>query len=78
MFKQCYFKQNFTPKLFFAVKMAYYCRFRLGGILDFLQKSFITSTMYLINRFWMETEMLREIFDSSAFSRVVTLIPKEL
>ena len=41
------FKQNYNPKLFFNFKMAYSCRFSLGGNLDFtdfLQKSFITLT----------------------------------
>ena len=41
------FKQNYTLKLFVAFKMAYSCCFSLGGnldFLDFLQKSFITST----------------------------------
>ena len=43
MLKECYFKQNYTPKLFIAFKMAYYCHFSLGGnldFLDFLQKKF--------------------------------------
>ena len=43
MLKECYFKQNYTPKLFIAFKMAYYCHFSLGGnldSLDFLQKKF--------------------------------------
>ena len=41
------FKQSYTLKLFIAFKMAYSCCFSLGGnldFLDFLQKSFITST----------------------------------
>ena len=41
------FKQNYTLELFIALEMVYYCCFSLGGnlyFLDFLQKSFITST----------------------------------
>ena len=41
------FKQIYTLKLLIAFKMAYSCCFSLGGNLDFLeflQKSFITST----------------------------------
>ena len=40
-------KQNFTLKLFIAFKMPHFCCFTLGENqdgLDFLQKSFITST----------------------------------
>ena len=40
-------KQNYTLKLFIAVKMAYSCCFSFGkslDFLDFLQNSFITST----------------------------------
>ena len=35
-------RQNYTQKLF--IEMAYSCCFTLGENLDFLQKSFITST----------------------------------
>ena len=41
------FKQNYTLELLNALEMVYYCCFSLGGnldFLDFLQKSFITST----------------------------------
>ena len=41
------FKENDTLKLFIAFKMAYSCCFSLGrnlDFLDFIQKSFITST----------------------------------
>ena len=41
------FKQNYTLELFIALEMVYYCCFSLGGnldFLDFLQKSFTTST----------------------------------
>ena len=38
------FKQNYTLELFIALEMVYYCCFSIGGNLDFLQKSFITST----------------------------------
>ena len=34
------FKQNYTPKLFIAFKLAYYCSFSFGGNLDFLVKRF--------------------------------------
>ena len=40
-------KQNWTLKLFIAVKMAYSCFFSLGKnlqFIDFFQKSFITLT----------------------------------
>ena len=37
--------QNYTPKLFKTFKIAFYFCFSLGGILDFLQKSFITSNI---------------------------------
>ena len=41
------FKQKYTLELFIALEMVYYCCFSLGGnldFLDFLQKSFTTST----------------------------------
>ena len=41
------YKRNFTPKLFIAFEMAYCCCFCFGGNLDFLQKSFITSSTLL-------------------------------
>ena len=47
MWKQCYFRQNYTLKLCIAFKMAYSCCFSLGenpDNVDFLQKSFITLT----------------------------------
>ena len=41
-------KQNYTPKLFIAFKMAaYYCHFSLGGNLDFLD--FLQKKFYNIN-----------------------------
>ena len=43
-----FFKQNYTLKLFIAFKISYPCCFGLRGNLDFpdfLQKSFITSTI---------------------------------
>ena len=45
--KNAIFKKNYTTKLFIAFKMAYSVCFSFGGnldFLDFLQKSFITST----------------------------------
>ena len=41
---QAIFKQNYTLELFIALEMICYCCFSLGGNLDFLQKSFTTST----------------------------------
>ena len=44
------FKQNYTPELLIALKMAYCCCLGFRGNLDFpdfLQKSFITSTTAL-------------------------------
>ena len=38
------FKQNYSLNLFIAFRLAYFCCFSFGGNLDFLQKSFITST----------------------------------
>ena len=46
MWKQCYFKLNYTLTLYFAFKIALLLMFQLRGKLenlDFLQKSFITS-----------------------------------
>ena len=45
--KTCYFKQNYTLKLFIAFKMACSFCFSLEGnqhLIDFLQKSYLTST----------------------------------
>ena len=46
---QAVFKQNYTLELLIALEMVYYCCFSLGGrnldFPDFLQKSFITSTV---------------------------------
>ena len=45
--KQCYFQLNYIETLFICCKRVYSCCFSLGGnldFLDFLQKSFITST----------------------------------
>ena len=45
--KQCYFQLNYIETLFICCKRVYSCCFSLGGnldSLDFLQKSFITST----------------------------------
>ena len=44
------FKQNYTLKLFIDFKTAYSCSFSLRGYLDFLKKSFITSTTD--SKFW--------------------------
>ena len=45
--KYCFWGQNYTLKLLFAFEMAYFCCFTIGGNLDLLQKSFITSTTEL-------------------------------
>ena len=45
MLKQFYFKLNYIRKQLIFYKMAYSGYFSLGGNLDFLKKSFITSTI---------------------------------
>ena len=51
MWKQCYFYQSYTKKLFISYKISYYCCFGFSGNLEFpgfLQKRSITSTTGLV------------------------------
>ena len=60
MLKQCYIKLNCIRTLLICSKMAYFGCFNLGGnldFLDFLQKSFITSTTvngFILLRTWAD------------------------
>ena len=78
-------KENYTVTLLIAFKMVYPCCFRSGGILDFLQKSFITidskcnfltqpiGALLLLSSFLLKCKFLIFVILIAAFFRFKTV-----